>query len=79
MRPPSPRWQNWARTESARPPRRRPRPTPRPWCARCTPPASGRPVKMVGSGHSFTGIAVAPDAPCVPTHSPASSPSTATR
>jgi L-gulonolactone oxidase len=56
------RWQNWARTESATP-------------ARVTTPADtaavvrevhaarerGGRVKMVGSGHSFTGIAVAAD------------------
>ncbi|RUQ99186.1 D-arabinono-1,4-lactone oxidase [Labedella endophytica] len=54
-------WRNWARTESARPIRVE-RPSSPGAVARAVRAAagSGLPIKAAGSGHSFTGIAVAP-------------------
>ncbi|RXZ70978.1 D-arabinono-1,4-lactone oxidase [Agromyces albus] len=55
-------WRNWARTESARPMRvERPATAGAVQRAVVAAAASGLRVKPVGSGHSFTGIAVAPD------------------
>jgi FAD-linked oxidoreductase len=55
-------WRNWARTESVRPNRiERPADAGAVQRAVVAAAASGRRVKPVGSGHSFTGIAVAPD------------------
>ena len=56
-------WRNWARTEAVRPLRvERPGRRPARCSARCeAAAASGLRVKPVGAGHSFTGIAVAPD------------------
>ncbi|MET0933757.1 MAG: D-arabinono-1,4-lactone oxidase [Mycetocola sp.] len=54
-------WHNWARTERARPLRvERPRSTAAVQRAVRAAAGSGIPIKAVGSGHSFTGIAVAP-------------------
>lgn len=54
-------WHNWARTEHARPLRvERPRTTAAVQRAVRAAAGSGIPIKAVGSGHSFTGIAVAP-------------------
>jgi FAD-linked oxidoreductase len=53
-------WRNWARTEQARPLRvERPRTTAAVQRAVRAASGSGIPIKAVGSGHSFTGIAVA--------------------
>ncbi|MET0933174.1 MAG: D-arabinono-1,4-lactone oxidase [Mycetocola sp.] len=53
-------WRNWARTEQARPLRvERPRTTSAVQRAVRAASGSGIPIKAVGSGHSFTGIAVA--------------------
>ncbi|WP_411722223.1 D-arabinono-1,4-lactone oxidase [Mycetocola sp.] len=53
-------WRNWARTEQARPLRvERPRTTAAVQRAVRAAGGSGIPIKAVGSGHSFTGIAVA--------------------
>ncbi|TFC09610.1 D-arabinono-1,4-lactone oxidase [Cryobacterium sp. MDB2-33-2] len=54
-------WQNWARSESVRPARVE-RPTSVAAVQRAVIAAakSGMPIKAVGSGHSFSGIAVAP-------------------
>jgi FAD-linked oxidoreductase len=53
-------WRNWARTEQARPLRvERPRSTAAVQRAVRAAGGSGIPIKAVGSGHSFTGIAVA--------------------
>lgn len=53
-------WHNWARTEQARPLRvERPRTTAAVQRAVRAAGGSGIPIKAVGSGHSFTGIAVA--------------------
>ena len=53
-------WRNWARTEQARPLRvERPRTTAALQRAVRAAAGSGIPIKAVGSGHSFTGIAVA--------------------
>ncbi|MDQ0576031.1 D-arabinono-1,4-lactone oxidase [Agromyces albus] len=55
-------WRNWARTESVRPKRvERPATAGAVQRAVAAAAASGLRVKPVGSGHSFTGIAVAPD------------------
>jgi FAD-linked oxidoreductase len=55
-------WRNWARTEAVRPLRvERPADTGAVQRAVQAAAASGLRVKPVGSGHSFTGIAVAPD------------------
>ena len=55
-------WRNWARTESVRPLRvERPATAGAVQRAVTAAAASGLRVKPVGSGHSFTGIAVAPD------------------
>jgi len=55
-------WRNWARTESVRP-RRVERPTSVGAVQRAVLAAgrAGLTIKAVGAGHSFTGIAVAPD------------------
>ncbi|MET1017821.1 MAG: D-arabinono-1,4-lactone oxidase [Leifsonia flava] len=54
-------WHNWARTEQARPLRvERPRSTAAVQRAVRAAAGSGIRIKAVGSGHSFTGIAVAP-------------------
>ncbi|MET1052926.1 MAG: D-arabinono-1,4-lactone oxidase [Mycetocola sp.] len=53
-------WRNWARTEQARPLRvERPRTTAAVQRAVRAAAGSGIPIKAVGAGHSFTGIAVA--------------------
>lgn len=53
-------WRNWARTEQARPLRvERPRTTAAVQRAVRAAGGSGIPIKAVGAGHSFTGIAVA--------------------
>ncbi|KQM58046.1 D-arabinono-1,4-lactone oxidase [Agreia sp. Leaf210] len=54
-------WRNWSRTEEVRP-RRVERPTSAGAVQRAVVAAarSGLPIKAVGAGHSFTGIAVAP-------------------
>lgn len=53
-------WRNWARTEQSRPLRvERPRSTAAIQRAVRAAGGSGIPIKAVGSGHSFTGIAVA--------------------
>lgn len=54
-------WRNWSRTEEVRP-RRVERPTSAGAVQRAVIAAarSGLPIKAVGAGHSFTGIAVAP-------------------
>ncbi|MBT2498818.1 FAD-binding protein [Agromyces sp. ISL-38] len=55
-------WRNWGRTESVRPKRvERPATAGAVQRAVAAAAASGLRVKPVGSGHSFTGIAVAPD------------------
>ena len=55
-------WRNWARTEAVRPVRvERPASAGAVQRAVTSAAASGLRVKPVGSGHSFTGIAVAPD------------------
>ena len=54
-------WRNWARTEAVRPLRiERPATAGAVQRAVVAAAASGLPIKPVGSGHSFTGIAVAP-------------------
>ena len=54
-------WHNWARTEKVRPLRvERPRTTAALQRAVRAAAGSGIPIKAVGAGHSFTGIAVAP-------------------
>ena len=54
-------WRNWARTEKVRPLRvERPRTTAALQRAVRAAAGSGIPIKAVGAGHSFTGIAVAP-------------------
>ncbi|KRC58703.1 FAD-linked oxidoreductase [Agromyces sp. Root81] len=54
-------WRNWGRTESVRPLRvERPASAEAVQRAVTAAAASGLPIKPVGSGHSFTGIAVAP-------------------
>ncbi|MFU8946328.1 D-arabinono-1,4-lactone oxidase [Mycetocola zhadangensis] len=54
-------WHNWARTEKVRPLRvERPRTTAAVQRAVRAAAGSGIPIKAVGAGHSFTGIAVAP-------------------
>lgn len=54
-------WRNWARTEAVRPLRiERPATAGAVQRAVVAAAASGLPIKAVGSGHSFTGIAVAP-------------------
>lgn len=54
-------WQNWGRSESVRPRRVEfPRSAEAVQRAVTAAAAQGMPVKAVGSGHSFTGIAVAP-------------------
>ncbi|KRE21537.1 D-arabinono-1,4-lactone oxidase [Agromyces sp. Soil535] len=54
-------WRNWARTEAVRPLRvERPATTDAVQRAVAAAAASGLRIKPVGSGHSFTGIAVAP-------------------
>lgn len=54
-------WHNWARTEKIRPLRvERPRTTAALQRAVRAAAGSGIPIKAVGAGHSFTGIAVAP-------------------
>lgn len=55
------KWRNWGRTESVRP-RRVERPSSPEAVQRAVVAAAsaGLPVKAIGSGHSFTGIAVAP-------------------
>ena len=54
-------WRNWGRTEAVRPVRvERPATAGAVQRAVAAAAASGLPVKPVGSGHSFTGIAVAP-------------------
>ncbi|KRB39062.1 D-arabinono-1,4-lactone oxidase [Microbacterium sp. Root180] len=56
-------WQNWGRSESVRPRRVEfPRSTEAVRRAVSAASAQGIPVKAVGAGHSFTGIAVAPGA-----------------
>ncbi|GAA2028780.1 D-arabinono-1,4-lactone oxidase [Agromyces tropicus] len=55
-------WRNWGRTEAVRPNRiERPADEGAVQRAVLAAAASGRRIKPVGSGHSFTGIAVAPD------------------
>ncbi|WP_430645742.1 D-arabinono-1,4-lactone oxidase [Agromyces sp. GXS1127] len=55
-------WRNWGRTESVRPNRvERPGDAGAVQRAVLAAAASGRRIKPVGSGHSFSGIAVAPD------------------
>lgn len=54
-------WRNWARTEAVRPVRvERPATAGAVQRAVIAAAASGLPIKPVGAGHSFTGIAVAP-------------------
>ena len=54
-------WHNWARTEKVRPLRvERPRTTAALQRAVRAAAGSGVPIKAVGAGHSFTGIAIAP-------------------
>ncbi|WP_218682939.1 FAD-binding protein, partial [Microbacterium sp. BF1] len=54
-------WQNWARSASVRPVRvERPRSPEGVQRAVVAAVKQGLPVKAVGAGHSFTGIAVAP-------------------
>lgn len=54
-------WHNWARTEKVRPLRvERPRTTAAVQRAVRAAAGSGIPIKAVGAGHSFTGIAIAP-------------------
>lgn len=54
-------WRNWARTEEVRPIRvERPASPEAVQRAVAAAAASGLPIKAVGAGHSFTGIAVAP-------------------
>lgn len=61
MTRPGGRWQNWGRSESVRPRRVEfPRTTDAVQRAVVAAAAQGVPVKAVGAGHSFTGIAVAP-------------------
>ncbi|MGR0318326.1 D-arabinono-1,4-lactone oxidase [Agromyces sp. ZXT2-3] len=55
-------WRNWGRTESVRPNRiERPGDAGAVQRAVIAAAASGRRIKPVGSGHSFSGVAVAPD------------------
>jgi FAD/FMN-containing dehydrogenase len=55
-------WRNWGRTEAVRPVRvERPATAGAVQRAVTAAAASGLRVKPVGAGHSFTGIAVAPD------------------
>ncbi|MDH6236051.1 D-arabinono-1,4-lactone oxidase [Cryobacterium sp. CG_9.6] len=57
----TPPWRNWARTESVRPVRvERPATVPAVQRAVRAAARAGLPVKAVGTGHSFTGIALAP-------------------
>lgn len=74
------RWRNWSGLESATPSRMlTPRSPDEVVAAVVEAAASGGRVKMVGTGHSFTGIA-APDGVLLsPPGSPGSRPSTATR
>lgn len=61
MTRPGGRWQNWGRSESVRPRRVEfPRTAEAVQRAVVAAAAQGIPVKAVGAGHSFTGIAVAP-------------------
>lgn len=61
MTRPGGRWQNWGRTESVRPQRVEfPRTVEAVQRAVVAAAAQRMPVKAVGAGHSFTGIAVAP-------------------
>ncbi|WP_127475808.1 D-arabinono-1,4-lactone oxidase [Microbacterium sulfonylureivorans] len=61
MTRPGGRWQNWGRSESVRPRRVEfPRTTAAVQRAVVAAATQGIPVKAVGAGHSFTGIAVAP-------------------
>ncbi|MDY0911059.1 D-arabinono-1,4-lactone oxidase [Microbacterium sp. CFBP9034] len=61
MTRPGGRWQNWGRSESVRPRRVEfPRTADAVQRAVVAAAAQGLPIKAVGAGHSFTGIAVAP-------------------
>ena len=61
MTRPGGRWENWGRSESVRPQRVEfPRTTEAVQRAVVAAATQGIPVKAVGAGHSFTGIAVAP-------------------